>query len=29
MATKNRDPYTLSEMVKGVSIYSDSWRAVK
>lgn len=24
VATKNREPYTLSEMVNGVSMYSDS-----
>lgn len=29
VATKNSEPYTLSEMVKGVSWYSDTWRAVK
>lgn len=29
VATKNSDPYTLSEIVNGVSMYSDSCRAVK
>lgn len=29
VATKNSEPYTLSEMVNGVSMYSDTWRAVK
>lgn len=29
MATKNSEPYTLSEMVNGVSMYSDTCRAVK
>lgn len=29
VATKNSEPYTLSEIVNGVSMYSDIWRAVK
>lgn len=29
MATKNNEPYTLSEIVNGVSMYSDACRAVK